>query len=123
VLLEVGGHRILFSGDLGRPDDLLMNPPDDPPQADTVLIESTYGDRQHPQEDLWPSWAPPCSAWPRAAAWPWCRCLPWGGRRPCCTPSRSSRPGRHPARLPVFLDSPMAVHTTNLSTSTRTTTA
>jgi metallo-beta-lactamase family protein len=27
VLLEVAGHRILFSGDLGRPDDLIMNPP------------------------------------------------------------------------------------------------
>ena len=52
VLLEVGGRRILFSGDLGRPDDLVMNPPEAPPQADTVLVESTYGDRQHGQEDI-----------------------------------------------------------------------
>ena len=52
ILLEVAGRRILFSGDLGRPDDLIMSPPDDAPQADTVLIESTYGDRIHPKEDI-----------------------------------------------------------------------
>ncbi len=52
LLLEVAGHRILFSGDLGRPDDLIMLPPAAPPAADTVLIESTYGDREHPQQAL-----------------------------------------------------------------------
>ena len=41
VLLEVGGRRIVFSGDLGRPDDVLMCPPEAPAPADTVLIEST----------------------------------------------------------------------------------
>ena len=43
VLLEVGGRRILFSGDLGRPDDLLMNPPDAPPQADNALNTNCAG--------------------------------------------------------------------------------
>ncbi|MBU3739836.1 MAG: MBL fold metallo-hydrolase, partial [Rhodoferax sp.] len=52
LLLEVGGRRILFSGDLGRPDDLIMNPPASAPPADTVLVESTYGDRIHPPEDV-----------------------------------------------------------------------
>src|SRR5690606_9747325 len=52
LLLEVGGRRILFSGDLGRDDDFLMNPPDRPPAADAVVVESTYGDREHPEEDL-----------------------------------------------------------------------
>ncbi|MGB6101077.1 MAG: MBL fold metallo-hydrolase, partial [Comamonas sp.] len=52
VLLEVGGRRILFSGDLGRPDDLLMRAPEPPPAADVVLIESTYGDREHPDSNV-----------------------------------------------------------------------
>jgi metallo-beta-lactamase family protein len=52
ILLEVAGRRILFSGDLGRPDDLLMLPPENAPQADTVLIESTYGNRSHPADDV-----------------------------------------------------------------------
>ena len=52
VLLAVAGRRIFFSGDLGRPDDALMYPPDPAPTADTVLIESTYGDRQHAKASL-----------------------------------------------------------------------
>src|SRR5574343_357029 len=58
LLLQVGGRRILFSGDLGRPDDLLMKPPEAAPAADTVLIESTYGNREHPKEDLMAELAP-----------------------------------------------------------------
>jgi metallo-beta-lactamase family protein len=42
---------LLFSGDLGRNDDILMNPPAQPPAADYVLVESTYGDRQHQELD------------------------------------------------------------------------
>lgn len=52
VRLEAEGQSILFSGDLGRSDDLLMRPPVAPPAADCVVIESTYGDRPHPQVDL-----------------------------------------------------------------------
>ncbi|OUM00917.1 MBL fold metallo-hydrolase RNA specificity domain-containing protein [Variovorax sp. JS1663] len=45
------GGSILFSGDLGRSDDLLMRPPEAPEQADYVVIESTYGDRRHRDAD------------------------------------------------------------------------
>lgn len=38
---------ILFSGDLGRPNDPIMKPPEAPPEADYLVIESTYGDRLH----------------------------------------------------------------------------
>lgn len=51
VLVECPGRRVLFSGDLGRPDDPMMRPPDPPPPADWVVIESTYGDRLHPAGD------------------------------------------------------------------------
>jgi metallo-beta-lactamase family protein len=47
VLVESASGRVLFSGDVGRPDDLLMRPPFAPPAADWVVIESTYGDRRH----------------------------------------------------------------------------
>jgi metallo-beta-lactamase family protein len=40
--------RLVFSGDLGRSESLLLNPPVLPPaDADIVLLESTYGDRLH----------------------------------------------------------------------------
>lgn len=52
VLLEGDGHRLLFSGDLGRDDDLLMKPPASPSACDTLVVESTYGDRLHAREDV-----------------------------------------------------------------------
>jgi len=56
IRIEVEGTAIVFSGDLGRPDDPLMPAPADPPAADYVVIESTYGDRLHadidPQAEL-----------------------------------------------------------------------
>lgn len=42
---------ILFSGDLGRSDDLLMKPPAAPPASDVVIVESTYGNRLHERSD------------------------------------------------------------------------
>jgi metallo-beta-lactamase family protein len=51
VLVELaeGDHRqrILFSGDLGNRGRPLLNGPTSPPQADLVVMESTYGDRLH----------------------------------------------------------------------------
>lgn len=41
-------RHLLFTGDLGRRDTLLMNPPVLPPHVDYLLIESTYGGRHHP---------------------------------------------------------------------------
>jgi metallo-beta-lactamase family protein len=49
---EDGPRSLLFSGDLGRSQDLLMPPPQAPLAADTLLIESTYGNRCHPAEDV-----------------------------------------------------------------------
>jgi metallo-beta-lactamase family protein len=51
VRVEWEGRSILFSGDLGRANDLLMAPPQAPDAADTVIIESTYGDRAHAAAD------------------------------------------------------------------------
>jgi metallo-beta-lactamase family protein len=51
VEVQAGGTTILFSGDLGRPDDRLMPPPEPIGRADHVIIESTYGDRLHGAED------------------------------------------------------------------------
>lgn len=39
--------RIVFSGDLGRPDHPLLLPPEEPGVADYFVLESTYGDRTH----------------------------------------------------------------------------
>lgn len=51
VRVEAAGRSVLFSGDLGRADDVLMPPPAPPPRSDWVVIESTYGDRRHAAVD------------------------------------------------------------------------
>jgi metallo-beta-lactamase family protein len=47
AVLDVAGHRITFSGDLGRPDHPLLLPPPPPPASETIVVESTYGNRDH----------------------------------------------------------------------------
>ena len=47
VELTVGETTALFSGDLGRPDDLIMREPEPIERADYIVTESTYGDRMH----------------------------------------------------------------------------
>jgi metallo-beta-lactamase family protein len=47
ILIRMGGSRILFSGDLGRENDPILPDPDAPPEADYVVMESTYGNRLH----------------------------------------------------------------------------
>ena len=115
ILLAVAGRRILFSGDLGRPDDLVMSPPDAAPQADTVLIESTYGDRTHPREDILAELAP---ALQRVAKRGGVAVVPVFavGRAQALLHAIHllKMKGELPSSLPVFLDSPMAVHTTHL---------
>jgi len=39
---------VVFSGDVGRYDQPILNNPRTPPRADVLLCESTYGDRDHP---------------------------------------------------------------------------
>lgn len=47
-LKESGQEKTLvFSGDLGKHDSVLMNEPSSLSQADVLLVESTYGDREH----------------------------------------------------------------------------
>lgn len=43
---------VVFSGDIGRPDDPIMNPPTPLEGADYLVLESTYGNRQHGTQDV-----------------------------------------------------------------------
>ena len=103
--------RLLFSGDLGRWNRPLVPDPSDPPSADLVLVESTYGDRLHTAEHDIPgqleriigktvrlggSVLIPSFAVERAQELLWYL-------------DRLHRAGRLP-NIPVFLDSPMAVN-------------
>ena len=53
ILLEFddGTAPLHISGDLGRPFHPVLDPPDPPPAAGTVVMETTYGDTEQLEED------------------------------------------------------------------------
>ena len=52
IELDIKGKRFVFSGDIGRQNDYLLDDPKKPEWADYLFIESTYGNRLHPKEDV-----------------------------------------------------------------------
>ncbi|HEY5920280.1 MAG TPA: MBL fold metallo-hydrolase [Kofleriaceae bacterium] len=50
--LDVNGTRLAFSGDVGRPVDPIMKPPEPLAACDYLVVESTYGNRRHTGEDV-----------------------------------------------------------------------
>ena len=115
LLLEVAGRRILFSGDLGRPDDVLMNPPKPPPQADTVLIESTYGNRQHPKDRLFSELGPLLQKLAKRGGVAVVPVFAVGRAQAVLHAIANLKASDQiPRSLPIFLDSPMAINATEL---------
>lgn len=108
-------RKVVFSGDLGRKHEPLLLPPEAPSEADLVLMESTYGDRDHKDLD----------ATVEELAQALRESTQDGGNVivPVFAVGRAQevlhyiglleREGRIP-ELPVFLDSPMAVRATEL---------
>lgn len=52
IELVIFEKKFVFSGDIGRRNDYLLREPKTPEWADYLFIESTYGDKLHPKEDL-----------------------------------------------------------------------
>ena len=119
VRLGDGHSSVLLSGDLGRSDDPIMLPPAPPPPADLVVIESTYGDRRHPDED--PA-AVVADVVNRTAHRGGIVLVPVFavGRAQTVLHllARLRRDGRIPD-LPTFLNSPMAEHATEIFLASR----
>lgn len=105
---------ILFSGDVGRSNDPIMRPPARPEPADYLVVESTYGNRRHVGGDAESEIADVVR---RVAARGGVLVVPSFavGRAQLLLLllSRLMKSNRVP-RLPVFLDSPMAIHATDL---------
>jgi metallo-beta-lactamase family protein len=51
IELTFGQTKMLFSGDLGRPEDISLFDPQQVENADYLVLESTYGDRKHEARD------------------------------------------------------------------------
>ncbi len=114
VELRTARGSILFSGDLGRPDDPVMRPPSPIEHADYLVVESTYGDRLHEPGD---SGAELADIIGRTAARGGVVLVPsfavGRAQNLLYEIYRLKRAGRIPD-LPVFLDSPMAINSMNI---------
>jgi metallo-beta-lactamase family protein len=116
AFITVTGHglKLVFSGDLGRPHDPIIHAPDRIRDADYLLVESTYGNRDHIDADPVDAFADiirrtahnggtiviPSNAVGRAQLVMW-------------YVHRMKQAGMIPD-LPLHLDSPMAVNVTEL---------
>lgn len=109
-------QSLVFSGDLGRPDALLMADPAVVERADWLFLESTYGNRNHRNEDDTLAELAEAISYSRSR-----------GEKviiPAFAVERTqelmyslyllSGDGRLPRDMPVFLDSPLAIQATEI---------
>jgi metallo-beta-lactamase family protein len=115
VVLQRDGRTLVFSGDIGRDEDFVMRAPQVPEFADTLVIESTYGDRRHASIDE--ALAQLARVIRETAARGGTVLIPSFavGRAQALLVAlhRLREAGSIPA-LPVYLDSPMAIDATRL---------
>lgn len=105
---------LLMSGDIGRPDDLMMREAAPIEHADTLVIESTYGDRLHDNEDVAAALGDVITRTASRGGMVVVPAFAVGRAQSLLYQVwRLKRAGRIPD-LPVFLDSPMAIDTTDL---------
>lgn len=115
VSLQAGGTTLVFSGDIGRSNDLLMPPPQRVARADVLLVESTYGDRLHPREDFKARLGAIVRATIRRGGSVLMPSFAVGRAQALLLAlQRLKDAGEIPGELPIFLDSPMALKATTL---------
>lgn len=115
VSLQARGTTLVFSGDIGRSDDLLMPPPQRVARADVLLVESTYGDRLHPREDFQARLGAIVRATIRRGGSVLMPSFAVGRAQALLLVlQRLKDAGEIPSELPIFLDSPMALKATTL---------
>ena len=106
---------VVFSGDVGRSNDLLMPAPQRIPRADVLLVESTYGNRLHPPEDVQAALGATVRATVRRGGSVLLPSFAVGRAQALMlVMQRLKAAGEVPEDLPVFLDSPMATAATVL---------
>lgn len=118
IVIEEEGetYRMIFSGDLGRPNQLIVNDPENPEPADYLFLESTYGNRNHKDE--------------QSSRQELAEAIEYSYKRgekviiPAFAVERTQevlyclhlihKDGKLPADMPVYVDSPLAIKATEI---------
>jgi len=107
--IEAGPVRLWFSGDLGRYDDEVMKPPSAGIEADYIFVESTYGNRLHPDNDVSAELAEIINRTVQRGGVVIIPAFAIGRTQTMLYHIRRLEDAERIPRLPVFIDSPMAV--------------
>lgn len=114
VLLKNNATSILFSGDLGRPHDPIMLPPDIPQQVDYLVLESTYGNRSHEPDDPMDILAKIINKTAKRGGTIIIPAFAVGRVQSILYYVHQLKVNKRIPNLPVFLDSPMATNATEI---------
>ncbi|HEV8438483.1 MAG TPA: MBL fold metallo-hydrolase [Methylomirabilota bacterium] len=114
VECAIGGHRVVFSGDLGRYGVPIMRDPDPVREADVVLVESTYGDRLHAPDDHAEKLVSAVKRADDQRGWLLIPAFAVGRSQEILYDLRELEQTARIPSLPVYLDSPMAIQASAL---------
>jgi metallo-beta-lactamase family protein len=106
--------RLVFSGDLGRYDALILRDPSPVDEADYLLVESTYGDRVHPAEEPVQELSAVINETARRGGVLVIPSFAVGRTQTLLYLMRDMKSRGIIPDLPVFVDSPMAQHVTEV---------
>jgi metallo-beta-lactamase family protein len=105
---------VLFSGDVGRYDQPILKNPEAPPRCDVLLCESTYGDRDHPAGSPEDALADVVNRVAKRGGVIVMPAFAVGRTQTIMYIIRELENGNRIPRLPVFVDSPMAISVTGI---------
>jgi metallo-beta-lactamase family protein len=116
IITENGKKTVVvFSGDIGRYDQPILNDPVTPPStADALLCESTYGDREHPDGDAAELLAGIVNRVAKRGGSIVIPAFAIGRTQTFMYYLRQLEDQQRIPRLPVYVDSPMALSATDL---------
>jgi metallo-beta-lactamase family protein len=114
VRLATAGTRVTFTGDVGRPHDPLMRPPEPLAETDYLITESTYGDRRHPANDVSTALARTITETIEKRGVLVVPAFAIGRAQHLLDQIARLREERRIPDCPVFLDSPMAIDATRI---------
>jgi metallo-beta-lactamase family protein len=105
---------LIFSGDIGRYNQPILNDPKTPPAADYVICESTYGDREHPDGDPLQLLADIVNRVAKRGGSMVIPAFAIGRTQTFMYYLRQLEDEQRIPRIPVYVDSPMALSATDL---------
>jgi metallo-beta-lactamase family protein len=105
---------VLFSGDIGRYDQPILKDPEAPPRCDVLLCESTYGDRDHPADSPEDALAEVINRVSKRGGVIVIPAFAVGRTQTIMYIVRKLEAANRIPRLPVYVDSPMAISVTSL---------